>query len=93
MSLSDYLVISSNVACNLEDYEDGDVSVHKNGDKIYKKEIVSNLPNEDVILITAISIDILYITQNEVKNHYASKGCYTITLNKAKGDVLLFKYL
>lgn len=91
-SLNDILDVSCGKHINLKDYEEGSTIVHKNGSKTYSKNIPSNLPQKDCILITAMSVDIMFIDKENTQKHYASAGCFIITLKEDNTTVLL-KYL
>ena len=92
-SLLSLLNVSMGKFIQLKDYSEGETIVHKNGTKTYEKDIVSNLPNEDCILITAMSIDIIFVEKENTKKHYASQGCFILTLKDDSKETVLLKYL
>ncbi len=92
-TLYDYFDIKLGKKLNLNDYREGETIIHKNGTKTYNKEVISNLPNKDCILITAMSIDILYIEKENTKKHFASAGCFILTIKPEFESKVLLKYL
>tara|TARA_R110002074_G_scaffold149472_1_gene302066 strand:+ start:210 stop:629 length:420 start_codon:yes stop_codon:yes gene_type:complete len=92
-TLHEYFNIKLGKKLNLKDYKEGSTIIHKNGTKTYNKEITSNLPDEECILITAMSIDILYIEKENTKKHYASAGCFILTIKPEYKSSVILKYL
>ena len=88
-SLNDVLNITLGKFINLKNFQTGETIVHKNGTKTYNKDIPTNLPYEDCILITAMSIDILKIKKEDTVKHYASQGCFILTLKSHITDFTL----
>ena len=93
MSLSSLINVVCGKSVNLKDLKDGNITVHKNGSKTYMKDIESNLPDEDCILITQMSVDVIFVDKTDTKKHFASTGCVIITLKENKKETVLLKYL
>lgn len=89
-TLADVLEIRQGQFINNKDTLDGDITVIKNGSKQYKKDIKSNLSSE-CIIITKMSIDILYI--EDFEKYYISSGAYILTIKKIYKNLFKLKYL
>lgn len=89
VSLFEMFEIRQGQFINNKDTPDGQTTVIKNGSKQYKKNIKSNLSSK-CIIITKMSIDILYI--EDFENYYISSGGYILTLKEKYKDMFL-KYL
>ncbi len=89
-SLADVFEIRQGQFINNKDTPDGQITVIKNGSKQYKKNIKSNLSSE-CIIITKMSIDVLYI--EDFEKYYISSGAYILTIKKIYKQFFNLKYL
>ena len=91
-SLFEMFELKQGKVVNTKSLKDGNVKIISNGSKQYKKDIESNL-NDECIIITKMSIDVIFISKEECKDYYISSGTFILTLKEDYKKGVLLKYL